>query len=262
MRSIITFLEELSNTVNQEIYKHRLASFIIFILPYLLIMIVNKHTNLNILFVFLPWIVLCLGFLLKCLSVSLSVITIAIVWFCTNFEKLKHTLKSLILIVFSFLILLLISLGISIYLFDDLNFEKYIKDPVFNGQFLPNFYELALSVLIFFVLFLFYHLIFVRINKNEWVYQVIDIFLTFTVVIGFAFILGLNSTISDYIVLLWKDNVGFENLKNLNSLELEQSTFYIKSSCNLILYWIFAIILSFQSTFKIANKYRTKNKIN
>lgn len=250
MLNIIEALDEISDIITTKLEENKWVSLCLFILPILLVFMMPIDTPS---FIIVPWVILFIDKILKSLCFILKLGHTILKFLLDNHDRIKSTLLFVIVTPVSYLVITAISLFITEAIFKQSDLFPEITNSASREQFLPVFAQFGLSIFILFVLYMIFHLIMIRINDIDWYYQLIDIFLTFSVVVLFAFILGMNSVISDYLDLQWKSSV---DLAVLTEFEIEQKSFDYKWQFYMILYWVMSSVLCIQVTFKIANRLR------
>lgn len=134
-----------------------------------------------------------------------------------------------------FFIIICISCFTSYYLFSEV---LKLDLNVFDNT-TPNIPKcivfLLLTIFIIFILSLILNYIYIRINKNEWFYNLTNAFLLLMTGVVIFFIIGLNPIMENYLIARFKmtiDLTKYTPEKLLESIEI------IKATYNMFMYWM------------------------
>lgn len=197
-----------------------------------------------------------ISLILKILAAIIQILYDFFMWSYSNLDNFKITALGLIITIIAFAVIALLSISMTVNIFNYYNLDNISNHFLFYRGFSFDIIQLFISLFIQFFLCLLYHFVFIRFFSNNWIYSTISTLLTFLIGVAFVFIFGLSPIIAEYLVINWKETT---DLTNASIDQIEKATFYIKSFYYYFVYGITSLILCFQVTFKIADKYRLKN---
>lgn len=148
-----------------------------------------------------------------------------------------------------FLLVLSMSIGLEIIT------KLQITDPISGSETLPLLLSVFASLFPIILYSYIFSYIYHKFYFNNTSFEIILFILNITIAILFTSIIGLQQTISEYLVLLFNSTTdtqfidGFYNLFKIS----------FHNFINIFLYWLFALMGCFQITYKFANKMSTAN---
>lgn len=219
--------------------------------PFFIIFILNIFT-LKSKFIFYSTLLITIIILeIKLIIILLIHVLDFVKFFIENFPKFFYVTKQVFFTCMLVLFLLVSSMLIGL----DIIAKLQITDPISGSETLPLllsvFASLFPMVLFSYIFGYVYH----KFYFNNTSFEIIIFILNIIIAILFTSIIGLQQTISEYLVLL------FNSITNTQFIDGFYNLFKIsfQNFINIVLYWLFALMSCFQFAYKFANKMSTTN---
>lgn len=216
---------------------YRMFCFFSFFLLYTLTMITKYDIFFRISFLFLG--LFFMKGILKFIFEFLKLIHFILV----KYDRIKKVILGVFKMLLVLFVLIIISVSISILAIEYFN----MVDSAESSDFFIVITLLIISILLMLFFSIIYNTIYFKYWFDELVYQVNKYVLEFLIAIVFVFIIG----ISDYIFLLLDITKNSDMVSVLKEISPMRLTDFI----NVILYWLFALVMSFQLSLRISIKF-------
>jgi len=100
--------------------------------------------------------------------------------------------------------------------------------------------------------------IYIKVNNNEWFYNLTDALLLLITGVIIFFIIGLNPTIESYLITRFEMTIDPTKYSPETILELKET---LKAIYNMFMYWLASAFMCLKISFSLMNNYRKSTKL-